>query len=104
MKKIRLSALALASLFVSFNSYAQFASAVVSYNSGTGFSPGFTNASSALGEPSRVTPGSFGGAVDLFDPPYLASQLVSIGPGGSPTVKFDKPEIGKAPCRERREV
>ncbi|TAK95742.1 MAG: hypothetical protein EPO07_15145 [Verrucomicrobia bacterium] len=93
MKKVRLSLLALASLFVVLNAHAQFADAVVSFNPGAGFSPGFTNANSALGEPSRVTPGAFGGPVDVFDPPYLSSQLVSIGAGGSLTVQFSKPVI-----------
>jgi hypothetical protein len=92
MKKIRLSALAFASLFV-INTHAQFAEATVSYDPGTGFSPGFTNASSALDEPSRVTPGAFGGPVDVFNPPYLSGQLVSVGTGGSLTVKFKTPVL-----------
>lgn len=91
MKKVRLSVLALASLFVSFNATAQFADAVTSYNPGTGFSTGYTNATAALGEPSRVTPGLYGGPVTPFNPAYLPSQLVSIGAGGSLTVQFDKP-------------
>jgi hypothetical protein len=70
---------------------AQFASSVVSYHSGVGFQPGYTSASSALGEPSRITPGTFGGPVDPFNPPYLASQLVSLGTGGSLTVQFAAP-------------
>src|SRR2546428_9427797 len=91
MKKVRLSVLALASLFATFNATAQFADTVTGYNPGTGFSPGYTNATAALGEPSRVTPGTYGGPVTPFNPPYLPSQLVSIGTGGSLTVKFDKP-------------
>jgi len=75
------------------NSAAQFASAVVSYNSGVGFQPGYTSASSALGEPSRVKPGLFGGPVDPFNPPYLSSQVVSIGAGGSLTVQFSAPIV-----------
>ncbi len=90
MKK-HLSSLTLASLLVSFNALAQFADTVVSYNPGNGFSPGFTNAFTALGKPARLTPGAFGGPVDPFDPPYLSSQLVSIGAGGSLTVKFSAP-------------
>ena len=72
-------------------SVAQFASSVVSYNSGVGFQAGYTTASSALGEPSRVTPGLFGGPVDPFNAAYLASQVVSIGTGGSLILQFDSP-------------
>jgi hypothetical protein len=70
---------------------AQFADAVVTYTSGTGFQPGYTTPASALGEPSRVTPGTFGGPVHPFNAPYLASQLVSLGTGGSLTVQFNAP-------------
>jgi hypothetical protein len=93
MSKVGLSALALASLFVSLTARAQYAGSVVSYVPGSGFSPGFTNPAAALGEPSRSTPGTFGGPVDPFDPPYLPTQLVSIGAGGSLTVKFAKPVL-----------
>lgn len=90
MQNVRLSLLAFASVFLVLNSRAQFADAIVEYNSGAGFVPGYTNAQSALGEPSRITPGTYGGPVTPFNPPYLPSQLVSIGEGGSLTVKFDK--------------
>jgi hypothetical protein len=91
MLKGKVSFLALASVFVSIAVQAQFATSVISYSPGIGFAPGFTNAAAALGEPSRITPGNFGGPVDDFDPPYLPTQLVSIGAGGSLTVKFEKP-------------
>src|SRR5216684_2483966 len=93
MLKLQLSVLALAGSLLSLTARAQYAEAVVSYVPGTGFSLGFTNPAAALGEPSRITPGTFGGPVDPFDPPYLASQLVSIGAGGSLTVKFSRPVI-----------
>ena len=70
---------------------AQYATAVVDYRSGTGFSPGYTNAVSALGMPSRSTPGDFGGPVDPFSPPYTRDQLVSIGTGGSLTLRWESP-------------
>lgn len=89
MFKHRLLSLALASLFVSFTSHAQFADSVVSYTAGSGAT--YTDPNSALGEPSRVTPGMFGGPVDPFNPPYLSSQLVSAGAGGSLTVQFNSP-------------
>lgn len=93
MFNVRLSVLALAGILVSLTSHAQYAAEVVSYSPGAGFSPGYTNATSALGEPSRVTPGIFGGPVDPFDPDYLPSQLVSLGAGGSLTVKFSRPVL-----------
>src|SRR5882724_12584051 len=91
MFRIRLGIIGLIGLLGSFTLRAQHASAVVSYDPGVGFSPGFTNPATVLGEPSRLTPGTFGGPVDPFDPPYLSSQLVSIGAGGSLTVKFGMP-------------
>jgi len=93
MLKAHVSALALASSILAFTVHAQFANTVISYSPGSGFSQGFTNPAVALGEPSRVTPGTFGGPVDPFDPPYLPSQLVSIGAGGSLTVQFSKPVL-----------
>ncbi len=68
---------------------AGFAERALSYASGTGFTAGYTNTASALGEPSRVTPGMFGGPVDPFSPPYLSEQLVSVGAGGHLTLQFD---------------
>jgi len=68
-----------------------YADSVISYTSGNGSAAGYNNPNAALGEPSRVTPGQFGGSVDPFDPPYLNSQLVSIGTGGSLTLGFSSP-------------
>jgi hypothetical protein len=76
---------------------ASFADAVIAYSPGTGYAvdpstgQGYTNAAAALGEPSRVTPGAFGGPVDPFNPPYLNSQMVSIGTGGSLTLELSSP-------------
>jgi hypothetical protein len=76
---------------------AQWASEVIHYTPGTGYATefgtglGYTDPTMALGEPSRITPGDFGGPVDPFSPPYLRSQLVSLGAGGSLTVRFDQP-------------
>ncbi|HEY2952573.1 MAG TPA: PEP-CTERM sorting domain-containing protein [Verrucomicrobiae bacterium] len=92
MLRIHLSSLALASgVLVATIHAAPFADAVVSYTPGAGFAPGYTDPSAALGEPSRVTPGMFGGPVDPFDPPFLATQIVSLGAGGSLTVQFITP-------------
>ena len=70
---------------------AQYATSIVDYSPGGGFSPKYTNAASALGQPSRVTEGLFGGPVDPFAPPYTPEQLVSLGAGGSLTVRFSTP-------------
>ncbi len=92
MLKSLFVSLALAgALFLPAVASAQFADSVISYTSGTGFQPGFNTPASALGEPSRVTPGLFGGPVDPFNSPYLSSQLVSLGAGGSLTVQFNSP-------------
>lgn len=72
--------------------HGQYATAVVDYLPGTGYATefgsglGYTRTDSALGEPSRNTPGEFGGPVNPFSSPYLREQLLSIGTGGSLTV------------------
>lgn len=73
------------------SSFGSSATGVVEYRSGSGFVPGYTNAASALGAPSRMTGGQFPGPVDPFDPPYLPEQIVSIGAGGSLTLEFAEP-------------
>lgn len=93
-----LGTFALASVFFVTKVYAaQYADGVVAYSAGTGFATefgsgiGYTNATAALGEPSRVTPGTFGGPVDPFSPPFSKEQLVSIGAGGSLTLRMSSP-------------
>ena len=67
---------------------AQFADSVVDYRPGTGVDPHYAHPTAALGEPSRFTPGAFGGPIDVFDAAYLSNQVVSIGPGGAITLRF----------------
>src|SRR5215831_5026632 len=87
MKKL-LSMSALAGLsFIPFIAQAQFASGVISYNPGTGFSPNFTNSTAALGAPAS------GSGITSFAPPFSTSQIVSIGAGGSLTLQFNSPII-----------
>lgn len=87
MKKL-LQVPVFAGLFlVPFVTHAQFASGVVSYNPGSGFSPNFTNSNAALGAPAS------GSGVTPFAPPFSTSQLVSIGAGGSLTLQFNSPII-----------
>jgi hypothetical protein len=90
MKKISLLALAFAGFVL--NSHADktnFAAQVISYDPGVGFAAGYTNTDAVLGEPSRVNP--FSDATEPFNPPYGQNQVLSIGEGGSLTIKFDKP-------------
>jgi len=101
MHKVHFVGLALALSFTVCTCAAQFAQSVAAYNPGIGFATdfstgaGFTNALAVLGEPSRITPGPFGGPVDPFNPPYLREQLVSIGAGGSLTVGFGTPIVNR---------
>ncbi len=94
MKKNQLFMLALAgALFVPAITRAQFADTVVSYTQGSldPDYPNYNDPNAALGAPSQVTPGEYGGPVDPFDPPYLPSQIVGVGTGGSLTLQFNSP-------------
>lgn len=69
-----------------------FASQVVSYTSGSNAAPGYGDPNTALGSPARTTgSGPFDGDVTPFNAPYAASDVVSIGAGGSLVVRFDHP-------------
>lgn len=72
---------------------AQHATSVVSYTPGTGTNPAFNSPASALGEPSRFTPGQFPGAVTPFNPAFRGDQLVQVGRGGSLVLAFDRPIV-----------
>lgn len=91
MKKTRLFALVAASaLFVTLNTaFADdnFAKSVVSYSPGAGAAAGYTNPATTLGAPSQIN--LYTEAVDPFNPPYGPAQIVSLGAGGSLTIKFD---------------
>ena len=105
MRNLVSSALATASLLLTATACAGGTAALVlQYDPGTGYATdwatgaGFTNAPAVLGEPSRQTVDpdpQFGGtyAVDPFSPPYLASQIASIGAGGSLTVQLSEPAV-----------
>lgn len=77
------------------------ADAVVEYTQGAGvgadFVTGsqFNNPSVSLGEPTRYTsePENFGGATTPLQSSFRATELVSIGRGGSLTVRFDEPVV-----------
>src|ERR1043165_7556579 len=74
-----------------------FSTSVVSYNPGTNPVSGYTNPLAAIGEPTRYTGvGVFPSAVTPFNPPFLSSEIVSIGAGGSLVLQFDQPVVNDA--------
>ena len=98
MKRIIIIALGVAALPGASETWAtQFAAEVVSYKPGTGFATdwstgaGYTKKEAIVGEPTRKTPGKWGGPITPFSPPYLLAQILSIGEGGEVTLKFGKP-------------
>lgn len=90
---VRLACFTVACIGALHSASAQYAVEVVNYTPGQGVSSAFTNPASALGEPSRITPDPFGGPVDPFDPPFKPEQLVSVGEGGSLTLRFQRPVL-----------
>jgi hypothetical protein len=89
MKKVRFALLASASLFISSSLHAQYADAVIGYNSGSGFHPSYLDPNVALGIPSQSDP--YGFPIDPFSAPYATNQIFSIGAGGFLTVQFNTP-------------
>ena len=82
---------------------AQHAVEVVSYDGGASPAPGFVSPAAALGSPERLTgEGVFPGVVSPFNPPFLSSEIVSIGEAGQLTLRLSHyalpqaagPEIG----------
>lgn len=76
---------------------ARFADSVIDYQPGSGIATdfetgeGFTDTDAVIGAPSRENPGSFGGPVTPFSPPFTKQQLLSVGENGTLTVRFDSP-------------
>ncbi len=75
---------------------ANYAADVLGYVPGTGAPGAYDQPGSTLGEPSRLTPGEFGGPVDPFSAPWQSGQVVSIGMGGSLTIRFEYPVLNLA--------
>ncbi|MEX2217427.1 MAG: PQQ-binding-like beta-propeller repeat protein [Phycisphaerales bacterium] len=70
------------------------ASQVMSYSAGANPATGMTDPQTALGEPTRFTGvGSFPGAVTVFNPPWMPTEIASLGVGGSLVVRFDTPIV-----------
>ena len=89
MLKIHLLVLATAGLVLNSHAASFFADDVVGYDPGVGLVARYTSPEVVLGEPSRTNP--FTEATDPFNPPYGTNQIVSIGAGGSITVRFHTP-------------
>src|SRR5882724_1011553 len=84
MFKLPIWALALAGASLVSTACADtFADAVIDYTSGTGFAAGFTNPAVVLGAPTSTA--------NPFSPAFRNTQIVSLGAGGSLTVRFDTP-------------
>lgn len=67
-----------------------FASTVIAFTPGVGAAFGYTNASSVLGSPERFTgEGMIPQCVTPFQPPFLQTEIISLGVGGSLTIAFD---------------
>jgi hypothetical protein len=80
---------------------AQHAAAVVSYEPGHSPVPGYTNSAVALGPPERFTgEGVFPSVVSPLSPPFLNTELVSIGEGGTITVRLSHYAIPQAGAPE----
>lgn len=74
-----------------------FADAVVSYVPGANAASGYTTPDVVLGSPERFTgEGAFPAAVTPFNGPWGSDEIVSIGRGGSLTVRFDEPVANDA--------
>ena len=99
---MRTAAIALASLAAASPALAQsllnpFAAEVVDYQPGADVPVGFDNPDTALGEPTRYTGvGAFPGVVTPFNPPYLDSEVVTLGAGGSLTLRLGTPALDAA--------
>ncbi|MBX3322936.1 MAG: hypothetical protein KF757_08095 [Phycisphaeraceae bacterium] len=68
------------------------ASAVIDYDPGTDPAFGYTDPAAALGAASRMSGASFGfpSVVSPFSPPFETDQIVSIGHGGSITLRMGR--------------
>jgi len=67
-----------------------FAASWISYEPGAGVPMSFRNPNTALGAPTRFTgAGVDPGVVSPFQPAFMPSEVVGIGPGGSLVLAFD---------------
>lgn len=67
-----------------------YASRLIEYTPGLGISGMYTDPNTALGAPEQFTgEGVYPGIVTMFNAPFGADEIVSIGPGGSLVVAFE---------------
>jgi len=78
-------------LVVNSSLAAPFADSVISYDPGSGASPGYQDPNSALGAPARTTGGP--SDVTIFNSPWQPEEIVSVGTGGHLTVFFQEPVL-----------
>lgn len=91
---VGLASVLVASALSQFAAANPYADEVISYVPGVGAAVGYGNASVALGSPERFTgEGAFPAAVTPFNGPWGADEIVTIGRGGSLTVRFDEPVV-----------
>lgn len=74
-------------------SRAFWASSVVDSNLGTGGIPGYGNPDVILGpvDPMTGEIAGFPGDATMFNPPFDVDEILSLGPGGHVTVRFNRP-------------
>jgi hypothetical protein len=76
---------------------AQYAAEVIDCSPGATPAPGYAMPSAAVGAPERFTgEGMFPGVVSPFNPPFLASEIVSVGEGGQITLRLSHYAIPQA--------
>ncbi len=93
---VAIGSLCCAATFVN-RAAAQYAAGIISYNAGAAPAAGFVTPSTALGSPERITgEGSFPGVVSPFNPPFLTSEIVSVGEGGHITLRLSHYAIPQA--------
>lgn len=76
----------------------QYASEVVNYTQGTGLGPSdaaYNDPNTALGAPERFTGDGtpYASVVSVYSPPFMTHEAVSLGEGGTLTVRFDQPIV-----------
>lgn len=70
------------------------ADTVITYDPGRNAADGFTDPTTAIGEPERFTgEGIFPSVVSPFNPPFGIEEIVSIGGGGQLVLAFDEPVL-----------